>query len=248
MLQDTICLLQEIHRYIRRFNGSVAQAFAFPLANQPPLDLRSVSPALLHRQSADSYLFHIEAPVRSIYILVDGTCCVEKYSHLGHLYTDTTRSAIQIFGLIEALTNHPVHTVSMKCATDCTFAKIPTSEYIQAIRTDPDLMMMSMQYLCVFFTEHEQNTDQLMLDTPYRSILNKVYQCCSGMFFPVTLPYKKEELATDLNMNLRTLYRHMGKLYTAGLLSSQKGKIIITAEQYQQIERILLDPNSQSLI
>lgn len=118
------------------------------------------------------------------------------------------------------------------------------AEYLQTIRSNPELMMMSMQYLCVFFTEHVQNADSLMLDTPYRKILVKLYQCCSGQQFPVTIPYKKEELAADLNMNLRSMYRHMNKLYTTGLCSSQKGKIIISAEQYRQIEEELSDFHS----
>ena len=244
MLQDTALLLHTIYNYIRDFHGSIAQAYQFPHACQKPLVLEDIPPYLLCRLTADTYLFHIDEPIRSILILLDGTCCVEKYSHLGHLYTDTTRSAIQIFGLIEAVTNQPRHSVSLRCATNCTFAKIPLAEYLQTIRSNPELMMMSMQYLCVFFTEHVQNADSLMLDTPYRKILVKLYQCCSGQQFPVTIPYKKEELAADLNMNLRSMYRHMNKLYTTGLCSSQKGKIIISAEQYRQIEEELSDFHS----
>ncbi|MFR3948329.1 MAG: hypothetical protein ACLTZM_15395 [Ruminococcus sp.] len=47
-----------------------------------------------------------------------------------------------------------------------------------------------------------------------------------------------------MNMNLRSMYRHMNKLYTTGLCSSQKGKIIISAEQYRQIEEELSDFHS----
>ena len=144
MLQDTALLLHTIYNYIRDFHGSIAQAYQFPHACQKPLVLEDIPPYLLCRLTADTYLFHIDEPIRSIHILLDGTCCVEKYSHLGHLYTDTTRSAIQIFGLIEAVTNQPRHSVSVRCATNCTFAKIPLAEYLQTIRSNPELMMMSM--------------------------------------------------------------------------------------------------------
>ena len=149
MLQDTALLLHTIYNYIRDFHGSIAQAYQFPHACQKPLVLEDIPPYLLCRLTADTYLFHIDEPIRSILILLDGTCCVEKYSHLGHLYTDTTRSAIQIFGLIEAVTNQPRHSVSMRCATNCTFAKIPLAEYLQTLQSgiDDDVHAVSV---CLF--------------------------------------------------------------------------------------------------
>ena len=138
MLQDTALLLHTIYNYIRDFHGSIAQAYQFPHACQKPLVLEDIPPYLLCRLTADTYLFHIDEPIRSILILLDGTCCVEKYSHLGHLYTDTTRSAIQIFGLIEAVTNQPRHSVSI--------GRIPPNNPLQS-GIDDDVHAVSV---CLF--------------------------------------------------------------------------------------------------
>ena len=148
---------------------------------------------------------------------------------------------MQIFGMVEALTDFDYHTVSVKCVTDCVYTKIPLDQYLSIIQSDPALMMMSMQYLCIFFQEHVQTTDQLMLDTPRRSILSRLVTYCTGLSFPVTVHIKKEQLAQDLNMNLRTLYRQLDKLYEENTVSSHKGKICINKDQYQRIRDELAD-------
>ena len=42
-----------------------------------------------------------------------------------------------------------------------------------------------------------------------------------------------------LNLNLRTVYRYLARFYESGLLSSVRGKITITQQQYQAIESYL---------
>jgi len=241
MHKDASVFLHQINSCIRGFNGSIQEAYQFPHSPQTIQDLSACAPHLVHRKEANTYLFHIFQPLQYIYILLEGTCCVEKYNQGGKLFTDSTRDAMQIFGLIEAVTDDRYHTVSMKCFTDCTYAKIPVASYMKIVQSDPELLMMSMQFLCIFFREHVQTTDQLMLDVPRRSILLKLYHYCAERPFPVTVQIQKKELAQDLNMNLRTLYRHLDKFYEEGILSSQKGKIWISRKQYLKIEAELMD-------
>lgn len=241
MHKDTSVFLHRIYNCIRGFNGSIQEAYQFPHSPQTIQDLSACAPRLMHRKEANTYLFHIFEPLEYIYILLEGTCCVEKYNQGGKLFTDSTRDAMQIFGLIEAVTDDRYHTVSMKCFTDCTYAKIPVASYMKIIQSDPELLMMSMRFVCIFFREHVQTTDQLMLGAPRRSILLKLYHYCAERPFPVTVQIQKKELAQDLNMNLRTLYRHLDKFYEEGILSAHKGKIWISRKQYLEIGAELMD-------
>ena len=241
MSKDTSMFLHKIYNYIREFDGSIQEAYQFPHSPQTIQELRACAPCLMHRKEANTYLFHIFQPLQCIYILLEGTCCVEKYNQDGKLFTDSTRDALHIFGLIEAMTGECYHTVSMKCLTDCAYAKIPVASYMKTIQADPELLMMSMQFLCIFFNEHVQTTDQLILGVPRRSILLKMYRYCTDRPFPVIVQIKKKELAQDLNMNLRTLYRYLDKFYAEGILSAHKGKIWISKKQYLQIGAELMD-------
>ncbi len=242
MFNEILDFLTIIHNYIRNFDGPFNQAFHFPDPLTPPINLDRYSPSLLYHSQKGSYLFHGTQPLKYIYILVSGRCCVEKYKHGGQLYTDSTRSALSIFGLIEAYTRQYHHTVSMKCITDCVYARIPVLQFQNIINTHPELMTMCLEFVSVSYLECTQVADQLMLNPPLRSILIKLYQYCHNETFPVTITITKEELAQNLNMNLRTLYRHLDKLYASGFLTPQKGKITITELQYKRIKDELSQP------
>lgn len=153
MHKDASVFLHQINSCIRGFNGPIQEAYQFPHSPQTIQDLSACAPHLVHRKEANTYLFHISQPLQYIYILLEGTCCVEKYNQGGKLFTDSTRDAMQIFGLIEAATDERCHTVSMKCITDCTYAKIPVASYMKIVQSDPELLMMSMQFLCIFFRD-----------------------------------------------------------------------------------------------
>ena len=187
MHKDTSVFLHQIYNCIREFDGSIQEAYQFPHSPQTIQDLSACAPRLMHRKEANTYLFHIFEPLEYIYILLEGTCCVEKYNQGGKLFTDSTRDAMQIFGLIEAVTDDRYHTVSMKCFTDCTYAKIPVASYMKIIQSDPELLMMSMRFVCIFFREHVQTTDQLMLEYPF-----EIVSLLRGAAFPSDRPNPEE--------------------------------------------------------
>lgn len=245
MVNDIHHLLRTVYNYIHHYDGPLSQAVHFPHSPDSPLDLSSCAPHLIYHHKADSYVFRVFQPIKYIHLLLDGKCCVEKYNQSGQLFTDSTRDALQVFGLLETAVHGKFHTATMKCMTDCVIAKIPVPLYMQVIREDPELMMMSMQHICFLFLDNVANTDQLMLSSPRRSILVRMYQYCSEKTFPVTVQIRKEELAQDLNMNLRTLYRHLDKLYETGILSARKGKICISHAQYLKIEDELFNQAPQ---
>ena len=241
MSKDVLAFLRIIHNYIRDYNGSIQEACTHALPSSLIAELTNISPRLIGRKKANTYLFYVFEPIQYLYILLDGTCCAEKYNHDGQIFTDSTRDALQIFSMMEAVTNQRNHTVSMRCLTDCVYAKIPVPQFLDAIKAEPDLMMMTVQMMCVFFLEHLQNTDRLILNSPRLTILSKLHQYCCNRTFPVTVHMSKEALAQDLHMNLRTLYRHLDKLYEEQVITSHRGKTSISKEQFQHIEHELFD-------
>lgn len=243
MHNDVLLFLRTINNYIQGYNGSIEEACKRALPEPLIQELSAIAPRLIGRKKANTYLFYVFEPIEYAYILLDGTCCVEKYNQDGQIFTDSTRDALQIFSMMEIVTNQHNHTVSMKCLTDCIYAKIPVFQFQEAIKAAPEVMMMAVQMMCVFFLEHLQNTDRLILNSPRLTILSRLHQYCADRTFPVTVQMRKEELAQDLHMNLRTLYRHLDKLYEDQTITSLRGKITISREQFKRIEHELFDPD-----
>ncbi len=191
--------------------------------------------------AAGSMLIHCQNPIYCICILVDGLCCTEKYNIHGRLLTSENIGPVEFFGLFEAV--HPLplyqHEVSVRCVTSCTCLKIPVQRYLKELNSSIDALQVSLQALSKFVYRILLQNDGLILNNARCNILLKLLECCEGKPFPYLLPMKKEELAQTLNISLRTLYRKLDAMYAEGLISTRRGKILITQEQYGKITAAL---------
>ena len=239
MSKDLTAFLTELNHYVQSYPGYVADAFHFREETSSQFLNNSCPAHLLRRKKKGSYLFHIYQPLDFVYILLKGNCCVEKYKQSGAVVTDNTRNPLQMFGLFEGLAGIKHYSTTMRCVTDCVYIQTPIETYMYILRSDPNLMWMTMQFLSSFLADYIDSSDLLILNDPKHIILSKLYQYCLGKTFPVTVHYKKEDLARDLNLNLRTMYRYLNQFYKSDLLSSNKGKITITQEQHKAIGEFL---------
>ena len=176
-------------------------------------------------------------PARYVHILLEGTCGIEKHSDAGMELTDIKRVPIQYFGLFEAVSGLDTHTATLRTMTPCKILRIPSAHYLRLIRRDSALMWLALLWLANFTKEMLARDDELLLNDSRRNILLWIYRYGAENGFPARLPIRKEELAHELNLNLRTLYRKLDELYAEDLLGRDRGKIAISPEQYQRIAR-----------
>lgn len=239
MSKEIKAFLNALNRYVQSYPGSTQDVFHFHGEKNTKFLINSCSPHLLYCKKKGSYLFHIYEPLEYVYILLEGNCCVEKYKASGAVVTDNARYPLQIFGLFECLAGIEYYSTTMRCATDCVYIQTPIDSLMDILKSDPSLMWMTMQFLASFIADYINSSDLLILNDPKNNILSKLYQYCIGKTFPVVVHYKKEDLARDLNLNLRTMYRYLDQFYKENLLSSVKGKITITQEQHKAIGEFL---------
>lgn len=213
--------------------------YCYPLSDDF-IDLLHYEHLRIEYADKNDLLISNEMSLNNIYVLLDGYCCTEKYSPSGKLLKSIDAGPIQLYGLFEAV--HPSltqHTASIRCISSCAYIRISNQRYIEELLADPILGWINIQYLSAFINQVLTENDTLLLNNTRDKLLLQLYQYCSGTQFPIIIKAKKEELAQILNISLRTLYRQLDYLYQEGLLSSSKGKILITEEQYHKIEIIL---------
>ncbi len=195
----------------------------------------------LEQFPADTMLIHFQSPIYYVCILLDGFCCTEKYNIQGNLLISENIGPVEFFGLFETV--HPLplyqHEASVRCITPCTCLKIPIYQYRNELNSSIEILQISLQALSKFIYRILLTNDSLLLNNARSNILLKLLECSEGKNFPYLLPIKKEELAQTLNITVRTLYRKLDMMYEEGLISSQKGKILITKEQHQKIATTL---------
>lgn len=236
MKQELLEFFRRLDQRVQACPGEAGEAFRFQGGEWRRLWPESCPP---RRKEAGAYLFHLDQPLDSVYILLEGSCCVEKYKRSGAVFTDSSRRPLQLFGLLEGIAGVRYYTATMRCASRCLYVQVPVEDCLEALRSCPDFLWLALRFLSSFSVEYMDASDQLILHDPEYMILSKLHRYCLGKAFPVTVDCKKEELASSLNLNLRTVYRYLARFYQAGLLSSSRGKILITREQYRAIEAYL---------
>ena len=180
-------------------------------------------------------------PSKYIYILLKGACYSEKYSPSGKLLTAVACKPIEIYGLFEAV--HPTlnrHTATIRCASDCSYIRIPIQTYLDQLSRDPEFGVLSLKHLSLLVERILNENEYLLLNNTKDRLLLHLFRCCENQKFPVIVKATKEELAQLLNISLRTLYRHLDCLYEEGLIATEHGKIVISESHYQKIKEAVL--------
>ncbi len=203
------------------------------------VSLSVFTPDILKRRKKNELLVQPGKEVTAIIILLEGRCCIEKYGPQGNLMIDMQIVPVQYFGLFEAIGGVPWHTAAIRCLTDCTYLMIPSQTYIECMRTDTEWMWHSLCYLSDFIYRTLEQNEELMMNDARSNILRWLYRYGEKNDFPQVVNVKKEDLARELNIHLRTLYRKLDGLYGEGLISARHGKIQITRDQYGWIYNTL---------
>lgn len=203
--------------------------------NMNSTDLSAFPQNLFHHVKADEVFILMNSPLECIHILLKGTCQIEKYGFDGNSILEMNVLPVQFFGLFEAVNGARTHTTSLRCTSACVFLKIPAQKFLFLMKEDKDILWLCLRYLASFTQKTLTQNEQLLLNNLRQNILFKAYQQCQNSSFPVVLHVKKEVLAQELNVPLRTLYRKLNSLYEEGILSSKNGKITVSKQQYNLI-------------
>lgn len=180
-------------------------------------------------------IVHTEDAVERILLLLSGSCNVLSHSDDGRIVMAGEVAAPQIFGLYELLSGLPYHTADVETETPCTFFAISPRLYREQYDISMDVMRFSANYLVEFIQRLLGRSDRMTLYNNRQSLLLYCLDACKDNQLPVVLYVRKEALAAELNMNVRTLYRQIGQLRDEGLIGSYKGKISIDRNQMERI-------------
>lgn len=226
--------LKKIVEYAEKFLEKSLESKTF-------LDLLDQAGLKIEHASKNDCLIYNDMPSKYVYILLKGACYSEKYSPSGKLLTAVACKPIEIYGLFEAV--HPTlnrHTATIRCASDCSYIRIPIQTYLDQLSRDPEFGVLSLKHFSLLVERILNENEYLLLNNTKDRLSLHLFRCCENQKFPVIVKTTKEELAQLLNISLRTLYRHLDCLYEEGLIATEHGKIVIYESHYQKIKEAVL--------
>lgn len=197
------------------------------------------------RYKAGDYLAHMGMPIENIMLMMKGQVAVYTFSLEGTQLRRGVSEAPQIFGQYEIINGIADYSVTLQADTEVICALIPKELFMDLIRKNHEITLLSLTYLAKFTHRMLDRNDQLTLNQPFKNLLLYLIENCYGKKFPVSLSSNKQEIAQLLNISSRTMFRYLDQLENEKMISRSHGKIVISEDSYKRLLKTLPNPGDR---
>lgn len=175
-------------------------------------------------------------PISSLFILIKGNVKIKSVSTSGDNAIIASLSAPQILGITEFLRKILTFGASVYADGDCQVIKVSVTQFEDTLNEYPDSYRILAPYLASLAIQNmNESESRLILNNEERLGLY-LLNSCRLKIFPYYIRDTRERIARNSHLNLRTLYRYIDEFVEKGLLSRNKNRLYITAEQYRKLQ------------
>lgn len=171
----------------------------------------------------------------TVFILICGGCQCMVHSYTGDAVTADAMISPYVFGLMEPVLNIPRYSASVITITESYVVEVPVSIFVHAMRNDLIVANACISYFVNLAEYYMNMTEIRALYDIDDALLLYIFNNCDKSAFPYTVLISRKTMSHLLHINLRTLYRHLGKLQEAGVFLIEKGKIKMTQPQFAKL-------------
>lgn len=212
------------------------------LKNHAPAEkyLADLPNNFVHLYKKNEVIINMHDSVDSIYILVQGHATV--FGELDHCNGIISHiEPLEILGLLELLCSIEKYTAFVIAHTNCQVVKIPVSMFNEMIKSNSELCYQVLLILGKMTAINMQEAATKRLFPLPEDLIGYYFYLQSSSKRPYICTYTREQLSEILNINLRTLYRHLYSLKTKNFISITRGKITITDENFKLLNKQYAD-------
>lgn len=184
-------------------------------------------------------VLHSGFPITRLYILLGGLCAATVYSEEGDSATADLMEPVQVFGVSELLQGSRIFHASIYAASDdCRLLSCPAPVFLSLLDDSLPLSRRMVRYLAQLMVRSMNRERERAFGSPRLAVAGFLYSASAAEPLPFTLRITRKEMAERLNLNLRTLYRHLSALREDGMLDIERGKIVVTEDAFLKLERL----------
>ncbi len=203
--------------------------------NSPFALLRHLVPQnwLINAEKGSTIIYQKD-PAKYFYILLTGRVMImNRISWSVDSIIDYVEPP-HILGLIEFIMNIPSYTAFVVAETHCCFFRIPAADFIRIIRQNNELCYNTLIVMGKI-SDHSMNlAEKKQLFHP-KDLLGHYLYLQAKHKTPYVCPLTRKALAELLDINLRSLYRHIDYMEQNGFLSLRRGKIVVEQEHFDRL-------------
>lgn len=206
------------------------------LLTNMPSDMRTR--CVLKKFPAQSRVVKKEDRVEHVYILIKGELKVINEFENGSIYIFSNILPISFIGELEVLSGEPTFALTIEAFTDSAALRIPAADFEKWLESDPHLLLLTARILAKkMYPTSAQNGIVLFRPgiSKLQSFIINAYQKNLPQGGTLLIAKKRQQIADEIGIGIKTIHRSVQKLNQDGLISLRKGKIQITQDQYLKI-------------
>lgn len=182
--------------------------------------------------SKGSTVTKASAALSAVHILVRGACCISKTTSDGRTVLSATYEGKTVFGLCELLCGANCMDDTVVSTGQSCVMSVSASLFLECMEQSKDLQTALMKSMALYVRDTIAHSDRLSTHNNSENLLLYLNEKCKNATFPKVIAVGKKQIAEELNMNLRTLYRQLDALVDDGFINRNQGKIVIGEHQY----------------
>ena len=188
---------------------------------------------------ADQTFIKAGEECRYIYIVLSGKVTGVEWPMNEKSYFFKDFGPGDFFGEIECFAGMPKYRISILSSTQCRLLAIPSVYYMEWMHMDVDaLYMRTQENMKRLVTQTAEARKYLFMDGKDRLMVHLVrkYEQKQPLLDILELKQTRTRISEEVGVSMKTLNRSIKKLEDMQLIQLNKGKIVITKEQYLQMK------------
>lgn len=183
-------------------------------------------------------------PCETVYVVLKGQVIGLDHYKMGRIYSFMDFTKMNIVGDFEVFADYSEYCVSIRAAQDCKLLKISTNSYLRWIQHDENALFLRLNNILNTLTfERKLDRDYLLMDCKERliSFLIMLYEKeIPNGYGKLKVELTQSEISDKIGFNIRSVQRSIASLEKDEIVSNENGKITVTSEQYEQLQKMLI--------
>ncbi|MBQ8994611.1 MAG: Crp/Fnr family transcriptional regulator [Oscillospiraceae bacterium] len=197
------------------------------------------SPMVLMRMKKQEVLLYGGFSVRNIYLLLEGHCGVSTVNEDGSLTIADLYQPVQIFGISEYLAGIPEFLANVYISSDSALIlSCPADYFASCVRNCQELSVLLNGYLAKLLVRNMRSSEETLYASPKQQLMEYFFIHAIDKDLPYVYPISRDDLANQLRLNPRTLYRYLRQLEEEGYIGNRHGKTMVDKINYELLEQI----------
>lgn len=173
--------------------------------------------------------------INKISLMIKGKCHIIKFTLDGKSVVVDTMEGAQVFGVCEIMNDIDCYSSTVSCVELSYFIEIPVYLFKDNVFENKNISNLMLKYMMYLNNRCYEKNYKELTNTNEESVLIYIYNSCIGHRLPYKILIDRKNMALELNIGLRTLYRHIEKLRKLGIITINCGKIMVDEYQFKRI-------------